>query len=37
MASVDVELGVTPETTYSIAGKQLKFNSEEDIALILRN
>lgn len=32
MASVDVELGVTPETTYSIAGKQLKFNSEEDIA-----
>lgn len=31
MASVDVELGVTPETTYSIAGKQIKFNSHDDI------
>ncbi|CCG25522.1 Rna1 GTPase-activating protein [Candida orthopsilosis Co 90-125] len=31
MASIDVELGVTPETTYSIAGKQIKFNSEADI------
>ncbi|EGW31449.1 uncharacterized protein SPAPADRAFT_62021 [Spathaspora passalidarum NRRL Y-27907] len=29
--SVDVELGVTPETTYSIAGKQIKFNAESDI------
>ena len=32
MASVEVELGVTPETTYSISGKQLKFDSESDIA-----
>ncbi|KAK6462277.1 hypothetical protein DFJ63DRAFT_152415 [Scheffersomyces coipomensis] len=31
MASVKVELGVTPETTYSIAGKQIKFNSSKDI------
>ena len=31
MASIDVELGVTPETTYSITGKQIKFNSEADI------
>ena len=32
MASVEVELGVTPETTYSISGKQIKFDSESDIA-----
>ncbi|KAI5968407.1 rna1 [Candida margitis] len=36
MASVDVELGVTPETTYSIAGKQIKFNSEADIEPYLK-
>lgn len=31
MASVDVDVGVTPETTFSLAGKQLKFNSKSDI------
>lgn len=31
MESIEVELGVTPETTYSVAGKQIKFNSEADI------
>ncbi|KAK6204643.1 uncharacterized protein RJT21DRAFT_9984 [Scheffersomyces amazonensis] len=31
MAFVKVELGVTSETTYSIAGKQIKFNNGEDI------
>ena len=36
MASVNVELGVTPETTYSIAGKQIKFNSEADIEPYLK-
>lgn len=36
MATVDVELGVTPENTYSIAGKQLKFNSHDDIAPYLK-
>ncbi|RLV90240.1 Ran GTPase-activating protein 1 [Spathaspora sp. JA1] len=30
-AYVNVELGITPETTYSIAGKQIKFNTESDI------
>lgn len=32
MASVDVDVGVTPETTYSLAGKQIKFNTKADIA-----
>lgn len=32
MASVDVDVGVTPSTTYSIAGKQIKFNAKSDIA-----
>lgn len=31
MASVDVDVGVTPSTTYSLAGKQLKFDSKKDI------
>lgn len=31
MASIDVDLGVTADTTYSIAGKQIKFNSASDI------
>jgi Ran GTPase-activating protein 1 len=31
MDSFEVELGVTPETTYSIARKQIKFNSHDDI------
>lgn len=31
MASVNVDVGVTPSTTYSIAGKQIKFNSKADI------
>lgn len=31
MASVEVDLGVTPENTYSIRGKQLKFDSKKDI------
>ena len=33
MASVEVELGVTPETTYSISGKQIKFDSESDCSI----
>ncbi|KAK7686979.1 hypothetical protein QCA50_010062 [Cerrena zonata] len=36
MASVEVELGVTPETTYSIAGKQIKFDSHADIEPYLK-
>lgn len=31
MAFVKVDVGVTPETTYSIAGKQIKFDSAADI------
>ncbi|CUM64719.1 uncharacterized protein PRCAT00002329001 [Priceomyces carsonii] len=31
MATVDVDLGVNSSNTYSIAGKQLKFNAEDDI------
>lgn len=31
MASVEVDLGVTPETTYSVRGKQLKFDAKKDI------
>lgn len=36
MASVDVELGVSPESTYSVAGKQLKFDSHADIEPYLK-
>ncbi|KAK6455124.1 uncharacterized protein RJT20DRAFT_129826 [Scheffersomyces xylosifermentans] len=36
MASIEVELGVTPENTYSIAGKQVKFDTAEDIAPYLK-
>lgn len=34
MASID--LGITPETTYSVAGKQIKFNTAEDIEPYLK-
>lgn len=36
MASVEVELGVTPENTFSIAGKQIKFDSHSDIEPYLK-
>lgn len=32
MAAVHVDLGVTPETTFSLAGQQLKLNSAADLA-----
>lgn len=35
MASVTVDVGVTPETTFSLAGKQLKFDSKSDIEAYL--
>lgn len=31
MASVDVDVGVTPATTYSLAGKQIKFDTKKNI------
>lgn len=31
MASVDVDVGVSPATTYSLAGKQIKFDTKKDI------
>lgn len=37
MASVNVDVGVTPETTYSIAGKQVKFDSAADIEPYLKD
>lgn len=36
MAFVKVDVGVTPETTYSIAGKQIKFDSVADIEPYLK-
>lgn len=36
MASVDVELGVTPDTTYSVAGKQIKFDDHASILPYLK-
>lgn len=32
MALLKVDLGITPETTYSLAGKQIKFDSAESIS-----